>query len=425
MSAYIHIPFCSHKCDFCDFAAFAGLDHLAQEYCQVLQYEISQRLATKHKPVYPLETPSGQAREARKVQSTGPDGNASQEANKEASQTVPFVPAALNSTAPVLTSVFYGGGTPGLLAPELLRNVHGKLLEFCPAAKEMEVTLETTPQAVSREKAQDWLAMGINRISIGVESFQDGELQAIGRDHDRAQAFQGIKQALAAGFENVSLDLMYALPTQSVDSWQRSLDEVFRLSEEHRQINHFSAYGLHLATNSPLYSRFSKDSPQYPDDDSYTAMYEQLVESAGKAGFHQYEISNFCRPGFESRHNLGYWNGQQYYAFGVSAHRYVDGVRSSNWRSLSRYMKDPLGNETCEVIDEGKRISEAIMLGLRKRVGLSLSEFERNFGFKLEIRYSKQIEKLVQGGFLDLAGDHIVITQKGVPVSNSVIAELI
>ena len=376
VSAYVHIPFCSHKCDFCDFAAFAGLDHLAPDYCQIVQSEIDERLN--------LET----------------------------------VPEKLSS-------IFYGGGTPGLIDPVLLGGIHNKLVSRVALEEGAEVSLETTPHSITREKALAWLNLGINRLSIGVETFSDLELKAIGRDHTHAQALAGIDAAVDAGFKNISCDLMYALPTQTMQSWKASLDELFTIAARYDQIKHFSSYGLHLASNSPLFSRFPKSSASYPDDDIYNEMYELLVREATAAGFEQYEVSNFSRPEFQSRHNLSYWNNSDYLAFGVSAHRYRSGIRSSNWRSLSRYMQDPLGHEVYEIITPEMRECESIMLGLRKRSGINLDAFEAEFGFRLEQRNEAKVARLIEGGLLSIADGRLSLTQRAVPISNSVIAELI
>lgn len=385
VSAYVHIPFCSHKCDFCDFAAFAGLDHLAPEYCQIVQSEIDERL--NHETAG-LEDKAAGAK-------TG------------------------------LSSIFYGGGTPGLIEPSLLAGIHNKLLSRLDLIPGAEVSLETTPHSITFDKALAWLRLGINRLSIGVETFNDNELKAIGRDHTRAQAMAGIESAVEAGFQNISCDLMYALPTQTLESWKSSLDELFTITSRYKQITHFSSYGLHLETNSPLFSRFPKSSQSYPNDEIYNQMYELLVCSATAAGFEQYEVSNFSRPGYQSSHNLSYWNNSEYLAFGVSAHRYRNGVRSSNWRSLARYMKDPLGNEVYEVITPEMRQCESIMLGLRKRSGISLDAFEDEFGFRLEAKNKAKVERLVEGGFLQITDGRLYLTQSAVPISNSVIAELI
>jgi oxygen-independent coproporphyrinogen-3 oxidase len=375
-SAYIHIPFCTHKCDFCDFAAFAGVDHLEDEYCRIVCQEIEKRCAS-------------------------------------------FEPGG------ALNSVYFGGGTPGLIAADNLHLILRKLLSYFALAQGAEVCLETTPHSITRAKAAAWKELGINRLSIGVESLNDSELQAIGRDHTREQAIAGIELANESGCANISIDFMYALPTQTEHTWQETLDDFVRLAGRFDAIKHVSAYSLHLAGNSPLLFRFPKESTAYPPEESYEAMYDRLVDTLARAGFEQYEVSNFSKPGFASKHNLSYWNNSEYLAFGVGAHRYVKGVRSANLRSLSRYMKDFMKDEMREEIDQNMRMTEAIMLGLRLREGLDLQSFQHEFGLDLLAHRRREIEKLSKGGFLELKQNRLKLTHRGVPVSNSVIAELI
>lgn len=377
--AYIHIPFCSHKCDFCDFAAFAGVDHLTDEYEQVVLKEIDDRLkALKEKR-----------------------GDLDQER---------------------MRSVFFGGGTPGLVEPKVLGSMLEKLHGHIKPAADCEITIETTPHAITREKLEQWKNLGINRISVGVESFLDEELRAMGRDHYRQEAFQGLELACQSGVEVVGLDLMYGLPTQSVESFAKSLACAVEFAGRFDNLQHISAYGLHLADNSPLYSRFPRGGEAYPADNIYVQMFELLVETLERAGFEHYEVSNFARPGRESRHNLAYWKNAEYLAFGVSAHRYLDGVRSSNWRSLKRYMRDWLGDETVDVIDADTRLRESIMLGLRLRRGIDLEAFQKEHGFDLSSKFRNEIEKFADAGLMEKREGRLFLTRKGVPVSNSVIS---
>ncbi len=375
ISAYIHIPFCAHKCDFCDFPAFAGLNHLEDEYCHIVEQEITQRLKSE-----PMTAELG--------------------------------------------SIFYGGGTPGLVGEEKIRRLTSTLLTHLKPAEHMEIELETTPQSITSEKACAWVDLGVTRLSIGVESLIDEELVAIGRVQTRADAFSGIKMATEAGFDNINCDLMYALPTQTLASWQRSLMDLLNLAGQNRSIKHISAYSLHLDGHSSLLSRFPKHSSAYPTEELYIEMYEELIKMMTAHGFEQYEVSNFCRPGYQSKHNLSYWNGSEYLAFGVGAHRYVNGIRTSNFRSLARYMQNPLGDETHEVIDRETRIKESIMLALRLRQGLDLSAFQSTYGIDLASTLAEKIDRLIAGGFLERQGKMLLITQKGVPVSNTLIAEL-
>lgn len=377
--AYIHIPFCSHKCDFCDFAAFAGVDHLTDEYEQVVLKEIDDRLTKLE------EKRGGLVNESMK-------------------------------------SVFFGGGTPGLVEPRVLGSMLERLYSHIGPASDCEITIETTPHAITRDKIDEWKRLGINRISVGVESFSDEELKAMGRDHYRQEAFQGLELACQSGVDVVGLDLMYGLPTQTVESFAKSLECAVDFAGRFENLRHISAYGLHLADNSPLYSRFPKGAHAYPADNTYVQMFELLVDFLEKAGFEHYEVSNFARPGWESRHNMAYWKNAEYLAFGVSAHRYLDGVRSSNWRSLKRYMRDWLGDETVEIIDEKTRLRESIMLGLRLRRGIELESFRQEHGFDLTSRYHKEIEKFSSAGLIEHRDGRLFLTRKGVPVSNSVIA---
>jgi len=368
-AAYVHIPFCAHHCDFCDFAVAVGVDDRMETYCQVVSREIEERLA----------------------------GRAA------------FQP---------LKSVFYGGGTPGYLPAHWLAVIHESLAKACGIDADAEVTLETTPETVSLENARAWLAVGINRISIGVESLDDRELAAMGRRGSRRQAFLAIEAARAAGFTNISCDLMYGLPEQTLESWQSTLRDLLATP-----IQHLSAYGLTIAAKSPLLLRYPRDSEAYPDDVLNEKLYETLVASAEDSGFTQYEISNFSRPGYESRHNLVYWKNDEYFGFGVSAHRYVDRVRSSNLRSFARYMLNCLENESEEEIDDKTRLQEAIFLALRTRAGIDLAAFSRRYGVDLINTYGSNVDKLIAGGFLELAGGALRLTQKGVLVSNLVMSE--
>jgi oxygen-independent coproporphyrinogen-3 oxidase len=374
LSVYIHIPFCSYKCDFCDFAAFAGMNHLENDYCQIVCREIEGRL--------------GQLEEK-----------------------------------PTISSVFYGGGTPGLIDPALLGKIQCKLLQYVDLANDAEITLETTPQAISKSKVADWLAMGVNRLSIGVQSFDDAELKAIGRDHTSKQAIDGITAAMQAGFTNINCDLMYGLPTQTMSSWEESISKLLHLATDLGHLQHISAYSLTFGQNSHLLQRFPKNSRWYPDDDQHRQMYELLVLSLKESNFEQYEISNFSKPHAQSKHNLTYWQNFEYEGLGVSSHRHVGGVRSSNWQSLKRYMRDCLGYQDREVIDSKTQMKEAIMLGLRLRSGINLAGFENRYGVNLLDTFKAQIKRLESGGFIEICDAHLRLTAKAVLVSNAVISE--
>jgi len=368
-SAYVHIPFCTHKCDFCDFTAFAGLDELMEPYAQIVCREIQQRLQAR---------PNLQ----------------------------PF------------SSVFYGGGTPGLIAVSQLRDIHQALITHAGLACDAEVTLETTPQSITAEKLEGWQSLGINRLSIGVESLQEEELSAMGRGQGRDAALHALSLVSKSGFTSVSCDLMYGLPTQTLDSWRRTLAEALSFG-----LPHLSAYGLTISTNSPLLLRYPRESAAYPDEERFVSMYEALVEMTAEAGLVQYEISNFARVGFESKHNWAYWMNEEYQAFGVGAYRYVDGIRSLNWRSMKRYMQDWLGHEADESVDSQMRRKEGIFLQLRTRRGIELQQFQQKYDFDLESQHTQSIAKFIAGGFMEKQDGFLRLTQKGILVSNLVMSE--
>jgi len=368
-SAYIHIPFCAHKCDFCDFAVVTNLEARIPEYCQTVCREIQERV---------------------------------------------------ESTDSRLDTVFYGGGTPGYVEALELKRIHETLADSVGIEKNAEITLETTPNAVTAHKAEAWLKLGINRLSIGIESLNDHELKAMGRDHSRAQALTSVKEAQTAGFKNIAIDLMYGLPEQTIDSWQNCLDDALALG-----LPHLSAYALTLATNSPLLKRYPLGSPQMPDDDLSASMYEMLVDSAQKAGLAQYEVSNFSHPGLQSQHNLAYWHNDEYYGFGLSAHRYVGGIRSHNWRSFNRYLQDYLGHENLEVIDTATRVKEAIILGLRTTDGIDLTKFEERYGVNLLSEFQSKIAEFTDQQLFEESKTNLKLTRKGMLLSNLVLCQFV
>ena len=319
-----------------------------------------------------------------------------------------------------LQTVYFGGGTPGYLEPLLLKPVFTALNQACGLEPDAEITLETTPQALSEQKCAAWLGLGINRISIGIESLNDNELEAMGRDHTSAQALAAVEQARRSGFGNIALDLMYCLPEQTPVSFAYTLDTLFSLKPEH-----LSAYSLTIADRSPLLRRYPRDCASYPDEECFEQMYYLLLDKCRSVSLRQYEIANFALPGFESRHNLAYWQSREYLAFGAGAHRYYRGRRSSNFRSLKKYMREYANVETDEEIDEQTRLKEAVFLGLRLRDGIDLEDFFLQYGVDLVSVKGEKINELSASGFLEFEGRRLRLSQKGVLVSNTIFSELI
>ncbi|MBX9939028.1 MAG: radical SAM family heme chaperone HemW [Candidatus Obscuribacterales bacterium] len=409
-SVYIHIPFCSHKCHFCDFAAFAGLESRQDEYLSAILIEIEERLAQYFQKEL---------------------GNRDEPARGK----------------PVLETIFIGGGTPGLSPLSHLQSITQSLSSYFQFSPELEFSLETTPHAITAEKASGWRDIGINRLSIGVESFHDSELKAMGRDHSRQEALVGIETASLSGIDNICLDFMYGLPEQTRASFQATLQETVSLSRQF-PIKHISAYGLEIAVNSPLLKRYPRECPAYPDEETFVQMFEDLCLILEDAGFLQYEVSNFAKPGFESRHNLTYWRNEPYFAFGVGAHRYVDRIRSSNSKSFNAYVRDYRESEKIEEISAQDIWVEGLMLALRLRQGLNLGDFKKRYGIDLEEAKAVPIKELESAGLIEriskASGEdlsrpnqeqalsatenpakYLRITRKGLPVMNSIIGALI
>jgi oxygen-independent coproporphyrinogen III oxidase len=373
---YIHIPFCAYKCHYCDFATSTRTEEFAKQYCQTLEREIIARLT--------------------------------EIADK-----------------PHISTIFYGGGTPGLLDTQYLSQIHETLLKNIVLLPDNEISLETNPETITGVKAKVWRELGINRLSIGIQSFNDTELTALGRGHCSIDAIKAIETASKAGFNNINCDLMYGIPGQNLISWQNSISSFIELANKYSQIKHVSAYGLELSPAAPLIKMIPPNSNAYPSEEVFEEQLRYLITELEEAGFMQYEISNFAKKGYECRHNLNYWQQGEYYAFGVSAHRYIKPYRSSNWRSLGRYLDDCLTNETYELIDQDLARTEALMLGLRMNEGLNLKQFEQSYNENLLDSHALTIEKLITHNLLTHADGQLKLTILGQPVANTIIGEFL
>ncbi len=372
LSAYIHLPFCTHKCPFCDFAAFAGLSRLEDKYVDVLIDEINFKV---------------------------------------------------KNIKPSLHTVSFGGGTPSLTSFDNLNKIMGVLHTKFNFTSDMEISLEATPHSLTREKLSQLKQLGINRLSIGVQSFNDDELKAINRDHTSLQAVEAIDLASQSGFTNINIDLMYGLPTQDLKSFKRSFDKLMNLSMQYDAIRHFSLYGLTLEGNSPFYKIHPKLSPNYPSDDESIKMYKLANNVAPDFGFERYEISNFAKPGYISRHNLNYWELGEFYGFGVGSYQYINNWRSSNTKNINKYLNDFKNLASHEEITYDIKVKESIMLGLRLKEGINLDEFHDKFNYDLTSLHSRTIDNLQRNGYIIKQSGNLSLTVKGLVVSNLVIEE--
>ena len=392
LGIYVHIPFCIQKCLYCDFLSAPSDDATRESYVNALLAEIDAQA-----PLY------------KGFQ---------------------------------VHTVFFGGGTPSLLMPEQTAAILERLYQrfsFLPE-KEMEITLEANPGTLTEEKLRAWRKAGVNRLSIGLQSAHDEELKSLGRIHTWKEFLWGYEAARRAGFSNLNIDLMSALPGQSVESWMDTLESVVELKPEH-----ISAYSLIIEEGTPFYDwygpqdaasekrQMEKRKP-LPSEEEDRLMYERTGEYLAKGGYGRYEISNYALPGFACRHNLAYWERTDYAGFGLGAASLRENVRWSNTAELAEYLAHAgqTGEET-RIKKEMSRLSiqdqmeEFMFLGLRKTEGVSASTFERLYGKPLEAVYEEPVERLIREGLLlryqkEDGSVFFRLSDKGIDVSNYALA---
>jgi oxygen-independent coproporphyrinogen-3 oxidase len=330
----------------------------------------------------------------------------------------------------MIDTIYFGGGTPSLLSTGQIGSILKAVRERFIVAEAAEITLEINPgdggETVDdrRHTMCEWRRLGINRASFGAQTFDDRELKMLGRTHDAADVRTTFQLLREAGFDNVNFDLIAGLPGQTIEGWKRNLDEALQLRPEH-----LSLYLLDLHEGTPLYDQIARGMRPKPDDDLAAEMYAFMIEKTAAAGYEHYEISNFCRPGFESRHNSKYWNSAPYYGFGNSAHSY-DGARRrwANQRDATKYVEAiecgeaPMVERT-KLSDEDVR-SEAIFLGLRLMKGISLANYRARFGRDLRADFNGQLDRLGEAGLIKIDSDVLKLTPRGALLSNEVFAAL-
>lgn len=369
-SAYIHIPFCEHICHYCDFNKVFLQGQPVDEYIQMLKTEMQLQLRT-----YPTSQ---------------------------------------------LDTIFVGGGTPTSLDERQLSQLCQYIEEELPFNKKsVEYTVEANPGNLSREKLEILYDAGVNRLSFGVQSFNDELLQRIGRTHRAHDVYETIELAKDVGFTNISIDLIYSLPGQTLDDFQDTMAQALTLD-----LPHYSSYSLIIEPKTVFYNLMQKGTLHLPPQDLEASMYEEVMETMEKHGLKQYEISNFAKPGFESRHNLTYWNNQEYYGIGAGAHGYTNGKRIANYGPLKKYIT-PLKLGRLPVLEEHliplhEQMEEEMFLGLRKTEGVSLIGFKERFHVEMTEIFAKSLEQQMEKGLLEIEGDYVRLTKQGKLLGNEV-----
>ncbi|MCI6159268.1 MAG: radical SAM family heme chaperone HemW [Selenomonadaceae bacterium] len=368
---YIHIPFCRQKCLYCDFASYAGREKDRAAYLQALEKEMRER-----------------------------------------------VPRYLAKWGAPRT-IYLGGGTPTALKPGQMAGLFDVLADILHGAYPVEWTVEANPGTVDFPYLSMLRKKGVNRLSFGVQSFDDTLLRRIGRIHTADQAEQAIRWAKQAGFQNLSIDLMYGLPGQTLEDLQESVERALALEP-----THISIYGLQVEAGTPFARLQEQGRLALPDDETAEAMYDYMTETLPAHGYARYEISNFARPGFESRHNLSYWQNVPYLGLGAAAHSYLDGCRTENEADLSRYIED-MERGISPAREEEPRttaiaMEEFAFLALRTAAGISRRAFGETFGVPLERVYAGAIAEMEQKGLLVSEGDAVRLTARGAKYGNLV-----
>ena len=367
---YVHIPFCSSRCSYCDFATGLYQSELAERYVCALVEEIKS------------SSYLGQR----------------------------------------VDTIYFGGGTPSLLDPSQLERILVALFDNFQIDATPELTLEINPGSVTTEKLRAFGALGINRASFGAQTFDDAELAKLGRSHTSADALKTFSELRSAGFSNVSFDLIAGLPGQTLSGWQRNIRHALELQPEH-----LSFYLLEVHSGTPLAEHIRRGLQPVPDDDLAGVMYQWMLECASEASYEHYEISNLCRPGFESRHNSKYWTAEAYYGFGCSAHSYDGRARRwSNQRDVQQYVKlvesgvSPIVEE--QQLSETDVRAEAVFLGMRLMRGIDVLRYRESFGIDLRDEHKDDLDRFCKAGLLEFDGDLIRLTRSGALLSNEVFA---
>ena len=351
-SAYIHIPFCKSKCKYCSFISFPKLE-LKEKYLVALKQEIKN-----------------------------------------------------NYKGELLNTLYFGGGTPSLLTA----NEFGDLIKLFNIDKNTEITAELNPETLTAEYLKCLRKTGINRISLGCQTFSDEILKAIGRRHDSKQVEDAVKFAKDTGFDNISLDFIYGLPNQTISDFENDLKHAIKLG-----VQHISLYGLKIDDGCYFATHYPEN---LPDDDIQADMYLKAIEIL--KDFEHYEVSNFGKP---SRHNLNYWNNENYYGFGVASHGYIGNIRYSNVETIEEYLENPLKNKTEKELTGQEQLEEEIFLGFRKMSGIDTGLISKKFGINFAVKYSDILEKYSK--YFVKTDKGYALNTEGIMISNMILSEFL
>ena len=386
---YLHIPFCKSRCSYCDFATDVYRNNDAVErYVDTVCVEIKEFLPQMNADV----------------------------ADKDVASDLRSPRSSVAYFSSDIDTIYFGGGTPSLLAPNQVEKILSAVDSTFSVASSPEVTMEMNPATVTLEKLKDYKSLGVNRASFGVQTFDDTELKRLARGHNADDARTTFRLLRESGFDNISFDLIAGLPRQTLADWERNLDEALALQPEH-----LSLYLLEIHEGTPLATQVSDGRQPMPDEDLAAEMYELMLAKVTAAGYEQYEISNFAKPGFESKHNTKYWRLEPVYGYGVSAHSFDGYQRYANEHDTAKYVERIEGFAGAEVMRERiDAASEFVFLRLRLNCGIDLADYKARFGADLEEKYSAELRELRDAGLIEISETNFHLTRKGMLFSNEV-----
>lgn len=380
LELYIHIPFCIRKCAYCDFLSSSQNKQVIDKYVEALLQEIQ-----AHKCSYQY------------------------------------------NASCYVTTIFLGGGTPSILEPTHIQQIITALRESFKISKNAEITIEANPGTVTKEKLEAYKQAGINRISFGLQSTNNDELKMLGRIHTYEEFLESYKLAQECGFDNVNVDLISAIPKQTLESWEETLKRIIKLNPAH-----ISAYSLIIEEGTPfaeVYGEGKIGEKELPSEEEERAIYKKTEELLEQAGYHRYEISNYAKVDMECKHNLGYWERKNYLGLGLGASSLVDNMRFHNTEDLQFYMEkaSDLKAIQCdeEKLSQTAQMEEFVFLGMRKMKGISVQEFEAAFRKSIYDCYGKNIERMKQEELIEEKDGYIRLTKRGIDISNYVFAEIL
>lgn len=375
LGIYIHIPFCKQKCFYCDFCSFANKNEMQEKYVEAVINEIKN---ITHKEKY------------------------------------------------AVTTIYFGGGTPSVLYPEYIKNILQEIESSFEILDDAEITIEINPGTVNEEKLKKYKEYGINRLSIGLQSANDKILKKIGRIHDYKQFEETFFYARKCGFKNINVDLMVGLPTQTIEDVKQTLEKIIQKNPEH-----ISVYSLIIEEGTIIEKLINENKLQLPNEETERIMYWTVVNELKENGYNQYEISNFSKKTYESRHNTNCWKQKQYIGLGTSAHSYLNKKRYSNTNNIEEYIKNIQENNISKNITiheeqtEESTMNEYMLLGLRMIQGININEFKQKFKTDPTVKYKEILEKLQKENLIQITKTSIKLTKQGIDFGNIVWEEFI